>query len=114
MAEVVTVGCKLPNGLLIDVGGKVVHILGANSSNVIGGYGLTENVDKEFFETWLKEHASQPYVKNELVFAQAKTNSAQSKANENAGIKTGLEGLPQDKPVDGVTKDEEAMKASKG
>jgi len=111
MAEVVTVGCKLPNGLLIDVDGKVVHLLGANSSNVIGGYGLTENVDKEYFEKWLKQHAKQPYVKGEMVFAQAKTNSAQSKASENASVKTGLEGLPQDKPVEGVVKDEEAMKA---
>lgn len=111
MAEVVTVGCKLPNGLLIDVDGKVTHLLGANSSNVIGGYGLTENVDKEYFEKWLKQHANQPYVKGEMVFAQAKTNSAQSKASENASVKTGLEGLPQDKPVEGVVKDEEAMKA---
>lgn len=111
MAEVVTVGCKLPNGLLIDVDGKVTHLLGANSSNVIGGYGLTENVDKDYFEKWLKQHANQPYVKGEMVFAQAKTNSAQSKAAENASVKTGLEGLPQDKPVEGVVKDEEAMKA---
>lgn len=111
MAEVVTVGCKLPNGLLIDVDGKVVHLLGANSSNVIGGYGLTENVDKDYFEKWLKQHANQRYVKGEMLFAQAKTNSAQSKASENAGVKTGLEGLPQDKPVEGVVKDEEAMKA---
>lgn len=111
MAEVVTVGCKLPNGLLIDVGGKVVRLLGANSSSVIGGYGLTEGVDKDYFDTWLKEHANQPYVKGDLVFAQAKTNSAQSKASENAKVKTGLEGLPQDKPVEGVVKDEEAMKA---
>lgn len=111
MAEVVTVGCKLPNGLLIDVDGKVVHLLGANSSNVIGGYGLTENVDKDYFEKWLKQHANQRYVKGEMVFAQSKTNSAQSKASENASVKTGLEGLPQDKPVEGVVKDEEAMKA---
>lgn len=111
MAEVVTVGCKLPNGLLIDVGGKVTHIVGANASNVIGGYGLTEGVDKDYFEKWLKEHSDQPYVKEEMIFAQAKTNSAQSKASENASVKTGLEGLPQDRPVEGVVKDEEAMKA---
>ncbi|CAM8498013.1 MAG: hypothetical protein [Bacteriophage sp.] len=111
MAEVVTVGCKLPNGLLIDVDGVVVHINGANSSSVVGGYGLTEGVDKDYFEKWLKQHANQRYVKGELVFAQAKTNSAQSKASENAKVKTGLEGLPQDKPMEGVVKDEEAMKA---
>ena len=108
MAEVVTVACKLPNGLQIEQDGYVVTIKGANDSNLVGGYGITEGVDKDAFEKWLAAHADQPYVKNEMVFAQAKTNSAQSKAAENATVKSGLEGLPQDKPVEGVVKDEEA------
>ncbi|WP_240530678.1 hypothetical protein [Enterobacter cloacae] len=41
---------------------------------------------------------------NELVFAQAKANSAQAKASENAKVKSGLEGLPQDKPMPGIEK----------
>ncbi|WP_277966721.1 hypothetical protein [Pantoea trifolii] len=105
MAEVVTVGCKLPNGLVLDVEGSQQIVLnGANSATVIGGYGLTENVDKAVFDKWLEQHKDQPYVKNELVFAQAKTNSAESKAKENADVKSGLEGLPQDNPAPGVTK----------
>lgn len=105
MADVVTVGCKLPNGLVLDVdGAQSIALNGANSSSVIGGYGLTENVDKAVFEKWLEQHKDQPYVKNELVFAQAKTNSAESKAKENADVKSGLEGLPQDNPAPGVTK----------
>jgi hypothetical protein len=102
--EVLVVGCKLPNGLVIDIDGYSVTLNGANSSNVVGGYGLTENVDKAAFDKWIKAHADQPYVKNELVFAQAKTNSAESKAKENASVKSGLEGLPQDNPAPGVTK----------
>jgi len=104
MAEVVTVACKLPNGLQIEQDGYVVTIKGANDSNLVGGYGITEGVDKDAFEKWLAVHADQPYVKNELVFAQAKTNSAQSKAAENATVKSGLEGLPQDKPMAGIEK----------
>lgn len=104
MAEVVTVACKLPNGLQIEQDGYVVTIKGANDSNLVGGYGITEGVDKDAFEKWLTVHADQPYVKNELVFAQAKTNSAQSKAAENATVKSGLEGLPQDKPMAGIEK----------
>lgn len=111
MAETIVVGCKLPNGLVVDQDGHTVTLNGANASNVIGGYGLTEGVDKDAFEKWMEVHKNQPYVKKELVFAQAKANSAQSKASENASVKTGLEGLPQDRPVDGVVKDEEAMKA---
>jgi len=104
MAEVVVVGCKLPNGIVLEVEGYSVVLNGANSSNVIGGYGLTESVDKDAFDKWMKIHADQAYVKNELVFAQAKTNSAESKAKENADRRSGLEGLPQDKPMPGIEK----------
>lgn len=105
MAEVVTVGCKLPNGLVLDVEGSQSIVLnGANAATVIYGYGLTENVDKAVFDKWLEQHKDQPYVKNELVFAQGKTNSAESKAKENSDVKSGLEGLPQDNPAPGVTK----------
>ncbi|EGT5722946.1 hypothetical protein FZI38_01155 [Cronobacter sakazakii] len=104
MAETIVVGCKLPNGLVVEQEGYTVTLNGANSSNVVGGYGLTEGVDKDAFEKWLEVHKNQPYVKNELVFAQAKANSAQSKATENASIKSGLEGLPQDKPAPGIEK----------
>ncbi|EOC1127308.1 hypothetical protein AAAW35_000284 [Cronobacter sakazakii] len=104
MAETIVVGCKLPNGLVVEQDGYTVTLNGSNSSNVVGGYGLTEGVDKDAFENWLEVHKNQPYVKNELVFAQAKANSAQSKATENASIKSGLEGLPQDKPAPGIEK----------
>ncbi|ELY6374873.1 hypothetical protein SNQ68_002487 [Cronobacter sakazakii] len=104
MAETIVVGCKLPNGLVVEQDGYTVTLNGSNSSNVVGGYGLTEGVDKNAFEKWLEVHKNQPYVKNELVFAQAKANSAQSKATENASVKSGLEGLPQDKPAPGIEK----------
>ncbi|ELY5940591.1 hypothetical protein [Cronobacter malonaticus] len=104
MAETIVVGCKLPNGLVVEQDGYTVTLSGSNSSNVVGGYGLTEGVDKDAFEKWMEVHKNQPYVKNELVFAQAKANSAQSKANENASVKSGLEGLPQDKPAPGIEK----------
>lgn len=104
MAEVLTVGCKLPNGLVLEQDGYSVVLNGANSSLVVGGYGLTEGVDKDAFDKWLTVHSNQPYIKNKLVFAQAKTNSAQAKASENATVKSGLEGLPQDKPMPGIEK----------
>ena len=113
MSETIVVGCKLPNGLIVEQDGYSVTLNGSNSSSVIGGYGLTEGVDKDAFDKWLLAHKDQPYVKNELVFAQAKANSAAAKATENAKKKSGLEGLPQDNPAPGVEKDKEAMK-SKG
>ncbi|EKN4095946.1 hypothetical protein AB1E84_002405 [Yersinia enterocolitica] len=104
MSEVLTVGCKLPNGLVLEQDGYQVELNGSNSSLVFGGYGLTEGVNKDAFDKWLSVHKDQPYVKNDLIFAQAKTNSAQAKASENAKVKSGLEGLPQDKPMPGIEK----------
>ncbi|STM78065.1 Uncharacterised protein [Escherichia coli] len=54
MAEMVTVGCKLPNGLVLEVGQKRVQVAGwrNNAVKIVGGYGLTQ-VDKVFFDAWL-------------------------------------------------------------
>ena len=47
--KTVTVGCKLPNGLIIEVGGQSVELNGANASNIIGGHGITRDVDADLF-----------------------------------------------------------------
>lgn len=94
----VTIGCKLPCGLVMTLGGKSVELRGARDSRILNGYGLTENVDAEFWEAWKKAHAKLPYVKNELVFAYADTRSAQDMAQERQNERTGLEGLDPDKP----------------
>ncbi|EFE94002.1 hypothetical protein [Serratia odorifera] len=110
MAEQVTVGCKLPNGLVLNVQGKQVKINGCRSkeARIIGGYGLTA-VDKELWEAWLKIHAEQPYVKNGVIFAQDNGNSVRSQAKEQENIKSGLEPLPQKNPAPGIQRDDEAM-----
>lgn len=45
----VTVGCKLPNGLMLEVGPKQVQVAGwrNNAVKIVGGYGLTQ-VEKAF------------------------------------------------------------------
>ncbi|EFZ58790.1 hypothetical protein ECLT68_2573 [Escherichia coli LT-68] len=42
-------GCKLPNGLVLEVGQKRVQVAGwrNNAVKIVGGYGLTQ-VDKVF------------------------------------------------------------------
>ncbi|HDJ1441608.1 TPA: hypothetical protein PPN70_004057 [Serratia rubidaea] len=110
MAEQVTVGCKLPNGLVLDVQGKQVKINGFRSKEVriIGGYGLT-SIDKDLWDAWLKVHKNQPYVKNGAIFAQENGNSARAQANEQEKVKSGLEPLPQKNPAPGIQRDDEAM-----
>ena len=97
----ITVGCKLPNGLHIKVADRVVTLNGANSSRIVGGYGLT-TVDKDFYEAWAKEYAAFGQLKDGLIFAQDKPADADAKAKDNAKRKSGLEPLDADKPAPGV------------
>ncbi|APW68809.1 hypothetical protein LFZ4_09760 [Salmonella enterica subsp. enterica serovar Antsalova str. S01-0511] len=110
MAEMVTVGCKLPNGLMLEVGPKQVQVAGwwNNAVKIVGGYGLTQ-VEKAFWEAWLAEHCLQPYVKNGVIFAQDKANSAAAQATEQKTVKSGLEPLPQKNPAPGINRDDEVM-----
>ncbi|MBN1085629.1 hypothetical protein JNO12_12875 [Erwinia aphidicola] len=111
MADTVTVACMLPNGIVIDINGQQVELKGANSAQIIGvpsSYGLTEGVDKEGFEKFLKDYAEVPFVKNGIVFSQANKAKAEAAAEEKAGsVKTGLEGLSSEAiKSSGVVKDD--------
>ena len=59
----ITVGCKLPHGIHMDIDSKRVTLNGANASSVIGGHGITENVDKEFFDKWMSQRKDTEMVK---------------------------------------------------
>ena len=102
MADTVIVGCKLPHGLETQIGGKTVVLRGMNYSTIVGGYGLTYGVDKAGFEQWLLTYADLPYVKNELIFAQANEKSAIAQATEQKDEKTGFEGLNPEAPAPGI------------
>lgn len=106
----VTVGCKLPHGLIIEVGNVAVTLKGKNSSNVIGGYGLTEDVDRDFFEKWLAANKDSAAVKNNLIFAQERATNARAEAKEKAKVKNGFEGIDPNKPAPGVEPTEETKR----
>lgn len=99
----VIVGCKLPNGLIAQVGNQKVLFAGANSSKIVGGYGLTP-VDKDFADAWFKNHKNFHPVKAELIFVQSDRASAEDAAEEREDVKTGLEGVDPTKPVANVEK----------
>lgn len=88
----ITVGCKLPPGIILKTKTKSVTLNGSNSSVIVGGYGLTQ-VDKGFYEEWKKEYANYSLLKNGLIFDQADKASAESYASEHAGLRSGLERL---------------------
>ncbi|SEF31360.1 hypothetical protein ABL840_09155 [Variovorax sp. NFACC27] len=100
MATVV-VGCKLPNGIILEKDDKRVVLRGANSATIVGGHGITENVDKEFFDAWMASNKNLDFVRNGFVFAHEKAQSTTAEAKDRQDEKTGLEPLePKAKPKD--------------
>jgi hypothetical protein len=108
-SKTVSVGCKLPNGLVINfetfndvsktwIKTGEVELKGANSSSIVGGYGITDNVDAEAFAEWLKIHKDDETVKLGLIFAQPTPAGAEAAAKERADTKSGFEPIDPDKP----------------
>lgn len=100
----VTVGCKLPTGITLQVDGKKVTLNGTNSSNVIGGYGLTTDVDKDFMDAWLKQNKDITMVRNGFVFIKKNEKEAKAAAKDGAENKNGTEPMNPDKPGNGLEK----------
>lgn len=103
MGATVTVGCKLPHGLVAEVGKESVTFLGINSTELIGGHGITENVPKDFWDAWVAKVS--PWflpLKNGVIFAFENEKSTTAKAKEMAKQATGFEGLKPNDPKNGV------------
>lgn len=128
-SDTVTVGCKVPNGLICRVfemvsanepvlgGGyretKMAQPVGQFKLNgcatAIGerpkhdirfGYGITENVNTELWEKWLEQNKDSDVVKAGLVFAAAKANDTIAEAKEKKKLKSGMEPLdPENLPM---------------
>lgn len=107
-----TVGCKLPNGMILHMADRdPVTLKGANSSAVVGGFGITTGVDASFMDAWLEKHKDLAPVKGGFVFTMEKKNDAEAYAKEMGGLKTGMEPLDPQKPPPGVEETEESRKA---
>jgi len=105
----VCIGCKIPMGLVMESAYNQVKndrgeimlirggnhqafvIKGSNAARVVGGFGITVGVPKEFAEDWFKRNADLKYVREGLIFVTTDVNAAKSEAKENRTIKSGLE-----------------------
>lgn len=105
--EMVTVGCKLPNGLVCEMGKlgdetyTTVRLNGANSARVVGGYGITPGVSASFWNAWMKKNKGLEFVRKGLVFAHTDEASAADHAKDRAEVRSGLEALDPMKKVTG-------------
>ena len=117
----VTVGCKLPQGLIIEMGYeavpggikksadyKAVTLNGANQHSVLLGSlrtpspadlrpGITNNVDEAFFDAWVEAHKDTNLVKNKLVFKAKNAGEATAQAADLTKKKIGMEAVDPSK-----------------
>lgn len=110
MVETVTVACKMPAGVILNldryaegqagqpaqlVSGARVTLKGNAihrdvekielNPRLVGGYAFTE-VDSGFWEAWLKDHTDSPLLKDRIIFALPKAAVAEGKAKEQAEV----------------------------
>lgn len=97
----VVVGCKLPQGIHLDHDGKRVTLNGSNSSEIIGGHGLTI-VEKAFWDAWKELHKDFEAIKHGLIFAHEKESNTRAEAKEKVDNKSGFEGINPDAPGAGI------------
>jgi hypothetical protein len=125
----VIVACKMPHGLIlrvfrmektyepvmgggtreVDIArvyGTAVRIRGNTfpygtvpNWQIVGGFAITPNVDKNFWDEWLEQNRELLAVKNRLIFAMPQLDSVVDEAKQMASLKSGLEPLdPQNLP----------------
>jgi hypothetical protein len=99
-----TVCCKLPNGIVIELGDKKVALNGVNKSAIIGAtHGSTE-VNDDFWKAWVEKHKEYPPYKSGAIFAGKNQNEAAAVAKDLEEVTTGLEPMKKkgDKRAAGV------------
>ena len=118
MAKTITVACKLPHGLNLGPGpdGRNVVLNGARhaSSGAAAGFGLTSNIDAEWWERWKADHKGFSALANGLIFDAGRRDHAQAESVTREGLKTGLERLDPDALPAGLEETDDSKKQRQG
>ena len=98
MAEMVTVACRLPMGVHLDLHDALgvkrrVTARGANASHLkVNGAGFTM-VPKDHWDAWLAKNKDLSFVKAGLIWAARNDAEAEKERAVRASDKTGWEGV---------------------
>lgn len=97
--KTVTIGCRLPHGLIIHHPkdpSKKVELAGMNKAVIIGADHVTTPVDEEFWGAWKAEHKDFAPLVSGAIFEAKSEVEAKAIAKELKGEKTGFEAMPSD------------------
>lgn len=122
-ARTVTIACKMPHGIVIrDHDEATVHenVMGGGSRKVkvfrpvgrpirikgpvvpdqfirlvevVGGYAITEGVDLDLFEKWMRWNREAPYVTNKLIYGDEDGSKVRAWARDHDSVRSGMEPL---------------------
>lgn len=128
----VVIGCKLPNGLILQlstfeqssepvmggghrevrVGRKIGTKYVIRGTSIpfgqipkfifAGGYALTSGVPEEFWDQWYEQNKDSDIVRRELIVAHKSMDDVETHCNSNESLLTGLEPINPDKLPRGV------------
>lgn len=108
----VIIACRLPNGIMAQVGATKIRLNGANAENAAGGFGFTR-VPADFAEAWLKddgEGARRTVTKRGGIFLADDMDDARAIAAEMSGERSGFERIDPDKAAPGIVPTDETKK----
>lgn len=104
-ADTVTVVCKLPHGLVMELLDKngmpqkaPVTVRGGLNRDAVNGSGIT-TVTKEFSDEWFRRNRELSCVRNGLVYVVPKLIDAQIEAKDREVTATGLEPINPEKKM---------------
>jgi hypothetical protein len=116
MGKLLTIGCKLPHGVVLEIGldadgrrvpgYRRVKLNGAlhSSARDAGGFGLTEVMD-DFWDAWKKKNSGLAFMNPSvgMITEHASRESAIAACRERTAVVTRLEALDPNKPPKGIT-----------
>ena len=112
----VILGCKTPNGFIMEVDGISKKINGSKTEDGLITFergetiGITYEVDKSLWDAWRSRYANHPLCAKGFVFEAKSESSLKAQAKEMKEVKTGLEQkTPEElEKVAGAKKDKSA------
>lgn len=71
---------------------------GEVNHRIVGGYGITHGIPKDFWDRWLEENKDSRIVKNGLVLAWPTEQGAVDESRNREKLRSGLEPIDPDRP----------------
>ncbi len=114
-SNTVLIGCKLPQGIIVEVEGKKLKLNGMNTAMIAGGYGLT-TVSADQAAIFFATHADFGPVVSNAIFTHNSDDIASivDLGDELKDERTGFEGLDPTKPAAGLKPDDKQATNQQG